>query len=201
MRDVQTKHRSLRQRLLKNCHVDNRGLYHYHGPPPASINRGTLVGYAADGFEIHNVGASAQPSYRLKQGTRPTQPGGNYDGRFVQDWEYVKGSGNLDECNGAMLNGAYVYFATETFPFFPRCHWGTVSADFQMRGGPGNNQQRPQANRCGGPLAAAAAELGVDEQRLAEAVGPPPPNIKRAARMLGISESRLREVIHKHRPR
>jgi hypothetical protein len=107
-----------------NAHVDNRGLYHYHGPPPSVVLQGSLIGYAADGFEIHYVGKTAQPSYRLKKGTRPTAPGGKYDGRFVQDWEYVKGSGVLDECNGANLEGRYVYFATDTFPFFPRCHWG-----------------------------------------------------------------------------
>jgi hypothetical protein len=27
-------------------------------------------------------------------------PGGNYDGTFVQDWEYAAGTGDLDECNG-----------------------------------------------------------------------------------------------------
>ncbi|MEM7465123.1 MAG: YHYH protein, partial [Pseudomonadota bacterium] len=126
-----------------------------------------------------------------------------HDGRFVQDWEYKKGSGNLDECNGAMMNGKYVYFATETYPFYPLCHWGTVSADFQQRGSQAGNKSRPQPPRDGrgGPLAAAAAELGISERRLADAVGPPPPNIKRAARILGISEAKLREVMRRHRPR
>ena len=42
-------------------------------------------------------------------------------------------SENLDEYNGAMSNGAYYYFATETYPFFPRCFLGTVSDDFLGR--------------------------------------------------------------------
>jgi len=47
------------------------------------------------------------------------------------DWEYT-GAGNPDRCNGGMLDGdRYVYFATETFPFYPRCFLGEMSADFR----------------------------------------------------------------------
>ncbi|MEO1141880.1 MAG: YHYH protein [Pseudomonadota bacterium] len=186
-----------------NAHVDNRGVYHYHGVPVGLLEKvkSTHIGYAADGFEIHYVGKNAIPSYVLKAGTRPTKPGGNYDGRFVEDWEFKKGHGNLDQCNGALLNGNYVYFATDSYPFYPRCHWGNVSSDFQNADP--RSAARPvnsQGGR-GGPLAAAARELGVTERALAEAVGPPPPNIKRASQMLGIDEARLRSVLKKHRPR
>ena len=37
--------------------------------------------------------------------------------------------------DGRILNGKYVYFATDEFPFFPRCHWGNVSKDFIQKGG------------------------------------------------------------------
>ena len=57
-------------------------------------------------------------------------PFGKHDGSYKEDYEYVKGSGDLDECNGGILLGKYVYFATGNFPFFPRCHWGRVSRDF-----------------------------------------------------------------------
>ncbi len=118
-----------------NAHVDHRGLYHYHAPsdPFTGSLEGTLVGYAADGFDIHYAGSSAVSSWQLKSGTRPSGPGGAYDGTYVEDWTYVAGSGNLDECNGAMVNGQYVYFATDTYPFFPRCFKGSVSADFTGR--------------------------------------------------------------------
>ncbi|MEM6590091.1 MAG: YHYH protein [Pseudomonadota bacterium] len=118
-----------------NGHVDNRGVYHYHAPSAALLKTidGTLIGYAADGFEIHYIGKNAAPSWQLKQGTRPAGPRGRYDGTYEQDWEHVAGSGNLDECNGAMTNGRYVYFATDTFPFFPRCFKGRVSQDFLGR--------------------------------------------------------------------
>ncbi len=116
-----------------NAHVDRRGLYHYHGVPVGLVDQSASshIGYAADGFELHYVGAKAKSSYRLKPGTRSSAPGGRHDGRFVQDWQYVAGSGTLDECNGGMLDGKYVYFATDTYPFYPRCHWGRVGRDFR----------------------------------------------------------------------
>ncbi len=115
-----------------NAHVDHRGLYHYHGMPTdwLSIDRDTVMGYAADGFEIHYVGDQAQSSYVLKSGTRPSAPFGDYDGSYEQDYSFAAGSGNLDRCNGGEVAGKYVYFTTDTYPFFPRCHWGVVSADF-----------------------------------------------------------------------
>ena len=185
-----------------NAHVDHRGLYHYHGVPSGLVGQldDTLIGYAADGFEIHYVGGKAIPSYVLKLGSRRTAPGGKHDGRFVQDWEYKPGHGNLDECNGGQLNGEFVYFATDTYPFFPRCHWGRVSASFQQRGRPERGADR-RSRRRGGPLADAAAALGVDEHRLARAIGRPPNQFARAARKLGIPESKIRDVLRRYPPR
>ena len=115
-----------------NAHVDERGLYHYHGVPPALAGSATsrLLGYAADGFEIHVAGRAQRSSYSLKQGARPTAPGGRHDGTYNEDWQFVPGSGTLDVCNGGMLDGHFVYFATANYPFFPRCLWGTASKDF-----------------------------------------------------------------------
>ncbi|MEO0356737.1 MAG: YHYH protein [Pseudomonadota bacterium] len=117
-----------------NAHVDNRGIYHYHGVPDALVNvsQDSLIGWAADGFEIHYVGDGAKPSFALKRGTRPTAPGGTYDGTYNEDFEYVQNYGNLDQCNGAMTStGAYVYFATDAYPFYPRCLWGTRITRFR----------------------------------------------------------------------
>lgn len=189
-----------------NAHVDHRGLYHYHGVPVGLLKLSTSshIGYAADGFEIHYVGADAKPSYILKPGTRPTAPGGAYNGRFIEDWKFMKGAGNLDECNGGTINGKYVYFATDRFPFYPRCHWGDVSNDFQRRGprdrGDSTPPSRPRHPAGGGgPLAAAATDLGISERALAEAVGPPPPNTRRASKILGIPEDRIREALRRNR--
>jgi len=128
----------------QNAHVNGAGYYHYHGIPSAVTRDldGTLFAYAADGFEMHYVGAEAQSSYQLKPGERqsgPNGPSGAHDGTYIQDWVYVAGSGTLDECNGTMRDGQYVYYATDTYPFFPRCFKGTVSEDFA--GGRGNRPQ------------------------------------------------------------
>lgn len=115
-----------------NAHVDNRGLYHYHGTPTGLLPnlQDSMLGWAADGFALHMAPAGVTSAWQLKPGTRPTAPGGAYDGTYVQDWQYVAGSGTLDQCNGGMLDGTFVYFVTDTYPFFPRCLWGNVSRDF-----------------------------------------------------------------------
>ena len=115
-----------------NGHLDFRGLYHYHKPNPSLLlNDQSLIGYAADGFEILYVPGKFKTSWQLKKGNRKTKPFGKHDGSFKEDYEFIKGSGDLDECNGIVLDGNYKYFATNSFPFFPRCHWGDVSKDFR----------------------------------------------------------------------
>jgi hypothetical protein len=119
----------------ENAHVDKNGLYHYHSVSPslAAGLKDSLIGYAADGFEIHYIKDKVTSSWRLKSGKRSTPPFGIYDGTYNQDYEYVADNGILDECNGSMLNGRYVYFATDTYPFFPRCFVGKVSRYFKGR--------------------------------------------------------------------
>lgn len=137
-----------------NAHVDQRGLYHYHGVSGAlkRQGKGSLIGYAADGFEIHYVGRKKSSSYKLKQGQRPSGPGGRHDGTYVEDWQYVAGSGTLDRCNGGTLNGKFVYFATDSYPFFPRCLWGTASRDFLHGRAAGRGQgDQPPLGQFSGP--------------------------------------------------
>ena len=115
-----------------NGHLDFRGLYHYHKPNSLLLLNGqSSIGYAADGFEILYIPGKFQTSWQLKKGNRKIKPFGKYDGSFKEDYEFINGSGDLDECNGRVLNGNYRYFATNSFPFFPRCHWGEVSKDFR----------------------------------------------------------------------
>ncbi|MEM7686531.1 MAG: YHYH protein [Pseudomonadota bacterium] len=131
-----------------NAHVDRSGIYHYHGVPTGMIANSNVshIGWAADGFELHLATASQTSSWRLKPGSRPTAPFGPYDGTYVQDWEHVAGLGTLDKCNGGMLEGRFVYFVTETFPFYPRCLWGEASDDFSGPGRRGNRQVRQEPN-------------------------------------------------------
>ena len=55
-----------------NAHVDNRGLYHYHGiaEPLVDLDSSSMIGWAADGFEIHYLGDGARSSYQLKDGEK-----------------------------------------------------------------------------------------------------------------------------------
>ncbi|QTN34947.1 YHYH protein [Cognatishimia activa] len=137
-------------------HVQPTGAYHYHGLPVGLMQElgwskskaSPLIGYAADGFPIYAITAEVNgkvvemtSSYRLKSGNRPggSQPSGDYDGTFVQDYVYVEGAGTLDECNGAMVttaeypNGTYAYFLTNDFPVIPRCHMGSPDSSFSKR--------------------------------------------------------------------
>lgn len=143
-----------------NAHVQPTGKYHYHGMPEelvsnllgasgASLNDPAMImiGYAADGYPVYARYGYVDPmdpasgvavmrgSYELRPGTRPSGPGGSYDGTFVQDWEYVADSGDLDACNGRYgvtpehPNGIYHYFVTDDYPFIQRCVWGEPTDD------------------------------------------------------------------------
>jgi len=159
-------------------HVQPNGAYHYHGIPTALLARlssgrsaMTLLGWAADGFPIYgpwghdDADNPASPlrllksSYQLKEGARPQsneQPGGTYDGIFVEDFEYVAGSGDLDECSGRFgvtpefPEGTYHYVLTEDFPFVPRAFRGTPDPSFERRGGRGG-PGGPRAAKQGPP--------------------------------------------------
>lgn len=131
-----------------NAHTQPDGTYHYHGEPKAlfssdDVVKSPVVGFAADGFPIFGSffddnGAirEVQPSYRLKSGLRPTgagQPGGTYDGTFRDDYEYVSGLGDLDECNGVLVDGDYRYHITKQFPYVLGCFSGTPDESFSKR--------------------------------------------------------------------
>jgi YHYH protein len=150
-----------------NAHVQPSGAYHYHGLPMGLLRQFptekkiTLVGYAADGFPMYAQYGLTEPmnttsairelrsSYRLKSGVRPNGPGGKYDGAFVQDWEYVTGSGDLDECNGRFgvtpeyPSGVYYYCLTKDYPFIPRHYRGTPDDSFRRHDGGGGPPGRP----------------------------------------------------------
>ena len=162
-----------------HAHVQRSGAYHYHGIPTrlvrrlARANTLVLVGYAADGFPIYallghdNPEDSASPvrrlrsSYRIRSGRRPagrSGPGGRFDGTFVQDYEYVEESGDLDECNGRIgvtpeyPSGTYHYVLTDTYPFIPRMYLGQPDNTFlrhrrRSGGDPGLPPGRPSFRR------------------------------------------------------
>jgi hypothetical protein len=135
-----------------NAHVQPGGTYHYHGMPEGFVTKlgkgatMTLIGWAVDGFPIYArygyataTSASSSikvvtSSYRLKSSVPSNRaPTSQYKlGTFEQDYEYVSGLGDLDECNGRygvtpeFPSGTYHYFATDTYPFLQRCVKGNV---------------------------------------------------------------------------
>jgi len=151
------------------------GLIHYHGDMMVfaddlyqGISSGTvpdsplLIGWAGDGFPIvYKYGPTSSgngvellhSSYQLKSGTRPgdgtTAPCGAYNGKYTNDYEYVDGAGDLDECNGiqrsitlttpAGLTETFTYFyvVTDEFPVLSRCFWGSPDDYFAKGQGKG----------------------------------------------------------------
>ncbi|WP_417468133.1 YHYH protein [Maricaulis sp.] len=128
----------------QNAHIDRSGLYHYHAVSGDLLHAhgGTPIGYAPDGFEIWYDPAIGVSSWALRPGERLTPPGGAHDGTFEEDFEYIAGSGTLDECNGTVIDGTYTYFATDTYPYFPRCFKGVVNPDFMQRPRGGGRRAR-----------------------------------------------------------
>jgi hypothetical protein len=155
-----------------NAHVQPNGSYHYHALPKGLLEKlggdgmsMIQLGWAADGFPIYSAWAYStakdaksklrpmKSSYQLKKGARPQQengPGGNYDGRFSQDFEYVPEQGDLDECNGRtgvtpeFPDGTYYYCVTAEFPFVSRLWRGTPDQSF-------SKGERPPGGGPGGP--------------------------------------------------
>lgn len=143
-----------------NAHVQPGGAYHYHGMPEGFITKQggssssmTLIAWAADGFPIYarygysvaddasSALANMTGSYELVNDNAASRPSTETYalGTFAQDWEYVEGSGDLDQCNGRVgvtpefPAGIYHYYATDSYPYFQRCVSGAVESG---NGGP-----------------------------------------------------------------
>lgn len=145
------------------AHVTSQGNYHYHGDisglaDDENGSRHSLIyGFAADGFPIYYKYGYTEPddptsaitelesSYQLKSGPRTgtgtageDYPDGNHDGTYIQDFEYVQGLGDLDECNGRTgvtpeyPDGTYYYVITSDFPVTPNCFFGTPAEDWKI---------------------------------------------------------------------
>jgi hypothetical protein len=145
-----------------NAHVQPDGAYHYHGMPEGLVTKQgkgqamTLVAFAADGFPIYarygyttatNASSAIKTitaSYRLKSTASTGRPATSVAamGTFTQDYEYVAGLGDLDECNGRFgvtpefPSGIYHYYITDGYPYIQRCIKGTGSFNGTM----GTNQ-------------------------------------------------------------
>jgi len=130
-----------------HAHTQPTGEYHYHGSPEALFDtagsaESPVIGFAADGFPIYGPYISvdgkirkATSSYQLKSGSREAikgvNPGGSYDGTYRDDYEYIAGEGDLDECNGMTKDGVYGYYVTESYPWMIGCYKGTPDNSFR----------------------------------------------------------------------
>ncbi len=118
----------------------------------------TLIGFAVDGFPIYarygyttrtssTSGVSIMKSnYRLRTTAEITSAGYTDRpsvalaplGTFEQDWVFdASAGGTLDACNGRFgvtpespNTAVYHYFVTDTYPFIPRCMFGTSPASW-----------------------------------------------------------------------
>lgn len=133
-----------------NAHTQPDGAYHYHGDPrsmydPSGNEASGVIGFAADGFPIYgpfidDEGAIRRVAsgYTLKSGARVSQngegafPGGNYDGQFIDDYEFSD-AGDLDECNGMTRDGSYGYYVTDAYPWVIKCFKGSPDSSFNKR--------------------------------------------------------------------
>jgi hypothetical protein len=200
---------------MNNAHVQPNGEYHYHGISPLLVEAFDddkdllLLGFAADGhlmvysksgsyksgFSLitdPRTGSDCTPSLRGSEtidldGTTP-------DGTYTSDWEYSSESGALDECNGIMIDGTYIYVVTDEYPFIPRCLFGEVNESEAPRMSAGAPGGPPARNRLL-DLSTVAANLGVDVDDLRKALDPPPPDLEVAAAQLGVTVDELQEAL------
>jgi hypothetical protein len=102
-----------------------------------------LIGFALDGFPVYSNAQHFKSSYRLRAITRrttlpdgteltPSQEGPPVSaefplGTFAEDYEYVRGAGELDEYNGKLSgDGTYAYFLS-SYPYLVgSSYYGTV---------------------------------------------------------------------------
>ena len=153
-------------------HPAPNGEYHHHVNPTCLYddsddqNHSPIIGYAFDNFPIYGAygysntnGAGAikrmESSYQLKNiSSRTNGPTFNQYplGAYIEDHEYISGSGDLDEYNGRYCitpeypNGTYAYFVTidanldPVYPYTPGpYYYGVAQGSGNLGPGSGHN--------------------------------------------------------------
>ena len=155
-----------------SAHVNPNSGYHYHGNMFEYVEQLEIgisttetipakplqVGWAADGFPIlYRFGPDKDgnikemhPSFQLKSGLRPgdgiSAPCGPYSGKYTNDFEFIAGKGDLDDCNGIEASVTlttdqgeetfeYYYVVTQSFPQISRCMKGNFNDSFMSSAG------------------------------------------------------------------
>ena len=202
-----------------NAHVQPGGAYHYHAMPTGFLEKfpfteqPLLVGYAADGFPVYGYYGRRDPndsssemvelkaSYRIRRGERQGGPGGAHDGKYVQDYEYAAGLGDLDQCNGRAgvtpeyPDGTYYYVLTAAYPFIPRCFVGTPDSSFKRDHGPGGGSGRaPGQGQQAGGQPPGGGQAGGPQQGGGQGGGGRP-DLNQVAEKLGVDADTLRRAL------
>ena len=179
---------------FNHAHVQPTGAYHYHGTPTAVINDFdggedlVHIGFAHDGFPMYYSKSNAyKPSYKLIDGIREgedctyTRPGisvtiddnDHHDGTFNADYEFIEGSGDLDECNGITIDGKYRYLVTKDFPYVSRCLMGEFESEERSGPPPAGQDQGPGRGQTDARQLVALMDVDKDGKiSLQEAKGP-----------------------------
>lgn len=154
-----------------NClgHPQQQGEYHHHVSPSClyNINNNTvhspIIGYSFDGFPVYGAYAYTNTNgtgaiKRMTSSYQATTTAARVNGPsvsstypvgcFIEDYQYVAGSGDLDARNGRFCvtpeypNGTYAYFVTldaSLAPAFPYTFFGTYYGVVQAGNtGPGS---------------------------------------------------------------
>lgn len=134
---------------FNNAHVQPTGEYHYHGVSDMLVDAYATsedlvhVGFAADGYLMYYSKSGAyEPGYVLASdarvgtdctasgpagGTAVDIEGSTPDGTYTSDYIFDESNGDLDACNGIVIDGEYAYIITDSYPFVGRCLNGEVS--------------------------------------------------------------------------
>ena len=168
-------------------HPQRSGQYHYHSHAPCMADtrsgaggHSDLAGYALDGFGLYGL---------------------------YGDGGRVLSNADLDACHGHIhgldWDGArrdlYHYHLTPEYPYTIGCFRGAVERAALASPPPNRPPEGPPplgGNRGEAILRFAAEALGVSVDALRQAVGPPPPDFARAARVLGLDEEAVRRAMH-----
>ncbi|MEC7837272.1 MAG: YHYH protein [Chloroflexota bacterium] len=172
-----------------------------------------VIGFAFDGFPIYgpygwdaykNV-VEITSSYRLKKDSN------GYGG--IEDWEYIEGLGDTDECNGLssstpeVPDGIYHYVSSIRngegdigFPYFLLCYHGipeksNFEQGIQQGGAERQRRVTPEGQIQTPDFSEIASALGITQEELMFALGGPPPDLEKASKILGIPVETLRKFI------
>ncbi len=202
--------------ILDDCLGHTARQYHYHALAEACLAVGKRYGepspvlaFAADGFPVYGPFGCADETcsevieFKSSWDERRSPRNDAWD---AYRYAPKEGAEYLDRCNGHSGNdhgGSYHYHATATFPYIMGCFSGTPASDVGrledrqlsrrgQRGGGPPPEPRPTAAQ----VRRAAVELGIKEDKLAEALRLTdgrvvPMNYAAAARALGIGHRAL----------